>query len=264
MTPNVLSMHKRPTILGMRVDPTSYREATRAILSWAHKGESRYVCVANVHMVMEAFDHPDFREQVNRADLVTPDGMPLVWMLRMRGYSHQERVYGPDLTLHVCEAAAREGIPVGFYGGRPETLQRLVHNLTQRYPGLRVVYTYSPPFRPLTEEEDQKIVQAIRDAGVRILFVGLGCPKQEWWMAHHHGRIPAVMVGVGAAFDFHAGQVRQAPRWMQRMGLEWAFRLSQEPLRLWRRYLIHNPRFLWYISLEQLGLLKKRKKEVTE
>ncbi len=150
-----------PRILGMRVDPTSYGEATRKIMTWAREGGSRYVCVANVHMVMEAFDDPGYRRMVNRADLVTPDGMPLVWVLRMRGYPGQERVYGPDLTLRVCEAAAHEGIPVGFYGGHPETLRRLVANLTRRYPGLRVVYTHSPPFRPLTPEEDREVVEAI-------------------------------------------------------------------------------------------------------
>jgi bacterial polymer biosynthesis proteins, WecB/TagA/CpsF family len=243
-----------PRILGMRVDPTSYEEATEKVLAWVAAGESRYVCVANVHMVMEAHDDPSFRALVNAADLVTPDGMPLVWMLRKLGYPHQERVYGPELASRVCAEAARRGVPVGFYGGHPEALEALVRNLIARFPGLRVVYAYSPPFRPLTPEEDERVTEEINASGARILFVGLGCPKQEWWMAEHKGRVRAVMLGVGAAFDFHAGRVRQAPVWMQRAGLEWLFRLVQEPRRLWRRYLKHNPRFLLLAFLQLTGM----------
>jgi N-acetylglucosaminyldiphosphoundecaprenol N-acetyl-beta-D-mannosaminyltransferase len=243
-----------PRILGMRVDPTSYEEATEKVLAWAAAGESRYVCVANVHMVMEAHDDPSFRALVNAADLVTPDGMPLVWMLRKLGYPHQERVCGPELTSRVCAEAARRGVPVGFYGGHPEALEALVRNFSARFPGLRVVYAYSPPFRPLTPEEDEMVTEEINASGARILFVGLGCPKQEWWMAEHKGRVRAVMLGVGAAFDFHAGRVRQAPVWMQRAGLEWLFRLVQEPRRLWRRYLKHNPRFLLLAFLQLTGM----------
>ena len=243
-----------PRILGMRVDPTSYEEATEKVLAWAAAGESRYVCVANVHMVMEAHDNPSFRALVNAADLVTPDGMPLVWMLRKLGYPHQGRVCGPELTSRVCAEAARRGVPVGFYGGHPEALEALVRNLSARFPGLRVVYAYSPPFCPLTPEEDERVTEEINASGARILFVGLGCPKQEWWMAEHKGRVRAVMLGVGAAFDFHAGRVRQAPVWMQRAGLEWLFRLVQEPRRLWRRYLKHNPRFLLLAFLQLTGV----------
>jgi N-acetylglucosaminyldiphosphoundecaprenol N-acetyl-beta-D-mannosaminyltransferase len=243
-----------PRILGMRVDPTSYEEATEKVLAWAAVGESRYVCVANVHMVMEAHDDPSFRALVNAADLVTPDGMPLVWMLRKLGHPHQERVCGPELTSRVCAEAARRGVPVGFYGGHPEALEALVRNLSARFPGLWVVYAYSPPFRPLTPEEDERVTEEINASGARILFVGLGCPKQEWWMAEHKGRVRAVMLGVGAAFDFHAGRVRQAPVWMQRAGLEWLFRLVQEPRRLWRRYLKHNPRFLLLAFLQLTGM----------
>ncbi len=231
-------------ILGMRVDATSYAEATRQVLDWARAGESRYVCVANVHMVMEAYDDPGFRELINAADLVTPDGMPLVWMLRRLGCTNQQRVYGPTLTLWVAREAARQGIPVGFYGGHPEVVEKVSKKLAARFAGLQVAYCYSPPFRPLRPEEDEEIVQAINRSGVRILFVGLGCPKQERWMAAHRGRVQAVMLGVGAAFDFHAGRVPQAPSWLQNIGLEWFFRLLMEPRRLWRRYLKHNPRFV--------------------
>lgn len=245
-------------VLGSRVDATSYADATSRVLGWAKGGESRYVCVATVHTVMEAWDDPGFRAVVNGADLVTPDGMPLVWVLRRRGHAGQGRVYGPDLTLHVCEAAAREGVPVGFYGGHPEVLERLVRHLQDRFAGLRVAYAWSPPFRPLTAEEDARVVWEIRQSGARILFVGLGCPKQERWMGEHRGRIPAVMLGVGAAFDIHAGRVPQAPRWMQDRGLEWLFRLAVEPRRLWRRYLKHNPRFVILVLLEFLRSFRFR------
>ena len=251
---NLPVLHRK--ILGMRVDATSYEDATRRVLAWARAWESRYVCVANVHMTMEAYDAQDFRRIVNAADLVTPDGMPLVWMLRRLGVSGQQRVYGPELTVRVCEAAAREGIPVGFYGGTPEALDGLVQKLKARFPDLKVAYAYSPPFRSLGAEEDEQIVREINASGARILFVGLGCPKQERWMAEHKGRVKAVMLGVGAAFDFHAGRLPQAPAWMQRAGLEWLFRLLTEPRRLWRRYAKHNPRFVILALMQLLGLRK--------
>jgi N-acetylglucosaminyldiphosphoundecaprenol N-acetyl-beta-D-mannosaminyltransferase len=195
-------------------------------------------------MAMEAYDCEEYRQVVNGADLVTPGGMPIVWMLRRLGLRGQPRVYGPELTLRVCEAAARQGVPVGFYGGTTTALPRLVTRLEARYPGLKVAYAWSPPFRPPTAEEEASTVENIRRSGCRILFVGLGCPKQERWMARHCGALPTVMVGVGAAFDFISGVKAQAPPWLQRWGLEWLFRLITEPGRLWFRYLYHNPRFV--------------------
>lgn len=242
-------------IIGTRVNATSFQEATRSILEWAKAGESRYVCAANVHMIMEAYDSPDFRKVVNCADLVVPDGMPLAWGLRLLGVHGQDRIDGPGLMMHVCEAAALQGIPVGFYGGSPDTLQALVNNLRRRFSALNVVYSYSPPFHRLTAEEDVEVTQQIVASGAKILFVGLGCPKQEWWMDEHKGKISAVMLGVGAAFDFHAGRIRKAPRWMQNIGMEWFFRLCMEPQRLWRRYLKNNPRFIFLFALQ---LAKKR------
>ena len=235
-------------ILGMRVDVTTYQSVTDLIIRWAIAGESKYVCAANVHMTMEAHDSPEFREVVNGADLVVPDGMPLVWALRMLGCADAQRVRGPSLLDHVCKAAEERSIPVGFYGSTPETLRALVVNLQARYPELNIAYYYSPPFRPLTPDEELEVVKRIRSSGARILFVGLGCPKQERWMARQLGQIPAVMLGVGAAFDFHAGMQPEAPQWMQSVGLEWLFRLAKEPRRLWRRYLKHNPRFLAYFA----------------
>ncbi len=237
-------------ILGMRVDATSYDHAADRIARWAAGGESRYVCVATVHTVMEAHDDAAFRGIVNDADLVTPDGMPLVWGLRLLGVAGATRVYGPDLTPVVCARASDEGIPVGLYGGTPDVLETLRANLRRRSPGLAIAYAWSPPYRPLGADEDASVVRAINASGARILFVGLGCPKQERWMARHRGEVNAVMVGVGAAFDFLAGKKRQAPRMVQTLGMEWGFRLLCEPRRLWRRYLYHNPRFLALVARE--------------
>jgi N-acetylglucosaminyldiphosphoundecaprenol N-acetyl-beta-D-mannosaminyltransferase len=248
------SDHRRPKILGMHVDATSYDSAVQSILTWARSGLSRYVCVANVHMVMESYDDPSFRTVINNADMVTPDGMPLVWMIRLMGGHNQERVFGSKLTLQICEAAARHGIPVGFFGSTPQINDKLLQNLMTRFLRLKVAYVYSPPFRPLTAEEDTEIVESINSSGAAILFVGLGCPKQERWIAEHKNRVNAVMLGVGAAFDFIAGTVRQAPPWMQRMGLEWLFRLILEPKRLCKRYMRHNPRFVAFAIFQLLGV----------
>ena len=231
-------------ILGTRVDATDYAAATRTVLAWARAGESRTVCAATVHVVMEAHDDPAFRAAVNGADLVTSDGMPLVWGLRLLGIPGATRVYGPDLTRAVLAAAAREGVPVGFHGGRPEVLRALVARVRSAHPGLEVAHAESPPFVEPTEERLEEEAERIARSGARIVFVGLGCPKQERWMAAQRGRIPVVMLGVGAAVDFLAGTKPQAPRWVQDAGLEWAFRLATEPRRLWRRYLVHNPRFV--------------------
>jgi N-acetylglucosaminyldiphosphoundecaprenol N-acetyl-beta-D-mannosaminyltransferase len=245
------------SILEINVNETSYVDAITKIQRWAHQQESRYVCVANVHMLMEAHDSDKFRKVVNNADLVTPDGMPLVWMMRMRGIRSQQRVYGPTLMLCVLEHAHQKNIPVGFYGGSPEVLKKLVKHLQTRYENLNIVFLHSPPYRALDNAEDLENVMQINHSGARILFVGLGCPKQEIWMAEHRGVINSVMIGVGAAFDFHAGVKPQAPGLMQRLGLEWLFRLVTEPRRLWKRYLRYNPRFIFLAIADLLGLLKK-------
>lgn len=239
-------------VLGMRIDGTSYAEAVDAITHRAETGVGAMVCVSTVHMVMEAFDDPRYRRMVNAADLVTPDGMPLVWALRSLGVSGASRVYGPALTGLLCRRAETLDIPVGFYGGDQKVLDELVQRLSARFPRLRVVFAVSPPFRELSEEEDESVVDAIEASGTKLLFVGLGCPKQERWMSEHRGRLPCALLGVGAAFDFLAGAKRQAPRWMQGSGLEWLFRLASEPRRLWRRYLFGNPRFLTYFTVQWL------------
>jgi len=232
------------TILGVRVDATSYGDATDRVMRWAGVGQSRYVCVATVNNLIEAHDDAQYREIMRRADLVTPDGMPLVWGLRLLGIPSATRVYGPDLTPIICERAAELGIPVGFYGGEPEVLDALTTSLERRYLRLEVSFSHSPPFRPLDHEEEEAMVRAINQSGARILFVGLGAPRQERWIAEQKGKVNAVMLGVGAAFDFLAGRKRQAPKVVQHLGLEWLFRLIHEPRRLWRRYLYRNPRFV--------------------
>lgn len=246
------------SVLEVNLSQTTYGLAARQVILWALNSECRVVFAANVHMLMEAHDSPAFKEIVNSADLATPDGMPLVWMMRLKGQKDQPRVYGPTLMLHVLEAAAREGVPVGFYGGSPEVLQALTERIQAKFPALNVVYSFSPPFRDLNMEEDFEVSQKINASGARILFVGLGCPKQEKWISAHRGKINAVMLGVGAAFDFHAGVKSQAPAWLQKAGLEWLYRLVVEPRRLWRRYLYHNPRFVLYAVLDVLGLLGQK------
>lgn len=231
-------------IVGMRVDATSYQDATERIILWAKKSESKAVFAANVHMTMECYDHPEFAKVVADTDLVTSDGMPLVWALKALGIKTASRVYGPTLTLYVCEAAAKMGIPIGLYGGTPESLVSFSNFLKQQYSNIQITCAIAPPFRPLTAAENQEYTNQIIQSGAKILFVGIGCPKQELWIYNHKNQIPAVMLGVGAAFDFHSGRVSQAPIWMQKIGLEWLFRLIKEPKRLWKRYLKHNPRFI--------------------
>lgn len=241
------------SVIRTRIDPTDYDSVVKKILLWAKEKNSRYICVANVHTLMEANDSADFQSIVNQADLVTPDGVPVVWMLRLKGHSLQERVYGPTLMLKTLEVASITGMPVGFYGGTPEILDQLIKRMLIRFPNLKVGYSFSPPYRDLSPEEDAVICNEILNSKIRILLVGLGCPKQERWMSEHHGKIPAVMIGVGAAFDFHSGLKPQAPGWMQRIGMEWFFRLLSEPRRLWWRYLYHNPRFIFLAIYDLLG-----------
>ena len=242
-------------ILGMRIDATTYSKAADQILDWARAGGRGMVCCANVNMVMECFDRAAYRNLVNSAELVTPDGMPLVWAMRGLGTRGATRVYGPDLTRTLLAAAERAGIAVGFYGGTPQTLKQLLAVTAANHPRLNISYSCAPPFKSLTDAEDHAVTEAIRASGARLLFVGLGCPKQEAWMAAHRDRLEAVLLGVGAAFDFIAGTKPQAPRVLQNAGCEWLFRLATEPRRLWRRYLKNNPRFLFHCGVQ---LLRRR------
>lgn len=232
-------------IMGVNVSAITMADALRTVEEWIERREQHYVCITGVHGVIESQSDPTLLEIHERAGLVTPDGMPLVWMARKLGHRETERVYGPDLMLALTALSARKGYRQYYYGGAPGLADRLRERLVERFPGLDVAGTLSPPFRALQDDEDEAIVRTINEARPDIVWVGLSTPKQEYWMAAHTGRIDApVMIGVGAAFDFLAGTKRQAPLWMQRNGLEWLFRLMSEPRRLWRRYGTIVPRFM--------------------
>jgi N-acetylglucosaminyldiphosphoundecaprenol N-acetyl-beta-D-mannosaminyltransferase len=240
------------SILSVNVAISSYAEVVQKSLRWAEECQSRTVFFANVHVIMEAYDNPNYLQMLNAADMVNPDGMPLVWALRALGAGDAQRVYGPDATVAMLIAAEAAGVPVGFYGGSQAVLDMLLKTVRQQCPQLHIAFAESPPFRVLTVEEDVATVERMIASGARLLFIGLGCPKQEIWVTEHVGKVPAVMFAVGAAFDFLAGTKPQAPRWMMRSGLEWAFRFACEPRRLAKRYLKHNSRFLVYF-LKQLS-----------
>jgi N-acetylglucosaminyldiphosphoundecaprenol N-acetyl-beta-D-mannosaminyltransferase len=237
-------------VAGANISTTSYDEVTSTIAGWfqadpLQQSPSRYICVTSVHGIITARSDRELHDSINNADIATPDGMPVVWALRSFGATDQRRVYGPTLMLHLCQAAASLNAGVYLYGGRPEVLPALCERLRQITPGLSIVGSYSPPFRPLSPAEDDHVIRMIRDSGARLVFIGISTPRQEKWMAAHQQHLPGtVMVGVGAAFDFHAGRVRQAPLWVQNAGFEWLFRLMMEPRRLWRRYLLTTPMFL--------------------
>lgn len=226
------------------IDAVDWSTVLERISCWARERESRYVCVCNVHSVVEARQDTEFGKVINEADMATPDGAPIAWMLRRLGFKGQARINGPDLMWRYCKQAAQSAEPIYLYGGTLQTLDLLQRRLLEHFPTLKIVGAYSPPFRPLSEDEDATVVEAINDSGAKIVWVSLGCPKQEIWMAAHRGRVNAVMVGVGAAFDYHAGTIRRAPVWMQNYGLEWLYRLMSEPRRLWRRYFVTNSLFL--------------------
>ena len=241
-------------VLGVGVSAVNMPQALAAIAAWTAEGGSHYVCVTGVHGVMESQRDDELRGIHNAAGMVTPDGMPLVWLGRLGGHRHMERVYGPDLLLGCCAMSERMRPRHFFLGGTPAVAERLVERLRERFPMLNVAGAHAPPFDAISAADDDRLVQLINSAKPDIVWVGLGTPKQERWMAHHLGRIHApVMVGVGAAFDFLSGAKRQAPVWMQRSGLEWMFRLASEPRRLGMRYLVNNPVFVWRVLQQRLG-----------
>lgn len=241
----------RVDVLGVHVSAATIPRAVERIGEFIRSKANTYVCVTSVHGVVESLDDPALRDIHNSSGLTTTDGMPLVWSARFAGHD-AERVYGPDLMLALCERAASEGWTSYFYGAAPGVADELASNLEDRFPGFKTVGTMSPPFRPLTEEEVVEIDAEINLANPDIVWVGLSTPKQERWMAAHREALSApVLIGVGAAFDFHAGHLRQAPARLQRMGLEWLFRLIVEPKRLWRRYLLQYPPFVWKIARQR-------------
>jgi len=235
----------RDAVLGMELAITDYEGAMDWIDEVIRRGQRACVTAAAVHLVMVAREDPETARAVQRA-LAVPDGVPLVWALRALGHRRATRVYGPDLMAHYCARSARTGTRMYLYGGRSAAaLEQLERALLRRHPGLQVVGGWSPPFRPLTDAERDEVAARINASGADVVWVGTGQPKQEKWMAEMRDRLDApVLAAVGAAFDFHAGIVSQAPAWMQRAGLEWLYRLSREPRRLWRRYARYNPRFV--------------------
>lgn len=246
--------HRSQPVMGARINALSWDEAIGQISIWGEAHEYRYVSLCNVHSVVTTTLDPEFKMVINNADMSAPDGAPIAWALRHLGYASQERINGPDLMWRYLSKAEQLGQTVFFYGSTDATLKKLRAAVAAGFPKLLIAGAYSPPFRAPTIQEDQFEVDMINRSGANVVFIGLGCPKQERWMAAHCGRINAVMVGVGAAFDYHAGTVKRAPLWWQKHGLEWLYRLHSEPRRLFKRYLVTNTLFILGISLQLLAV----------
>ncbi len=248
MAPNIeahVQWPRKYSVFGVHVSAVTCDAACDAILQAAQQRTPAVVSAFAVHALIEAATKPELTKKVNRFAIVTPDGQPVRWALNwLHGAALKHRVYGPELTWALCRRAAAEGVSVYLYGSSPETLARLTTNLLLAFPTLTIAGAESPPFRPLSPEEDAAMVERVNASGAGLMFLGLGCPKQDYFAAEHVDRIQAVQLCVGAAFDFHAGTKATAPAWMQRRGLEWVFRLYQEPARLWKRYLVTNSIFL--------------------
>lgn len=246
-------------VLDVHISAIDMAHAVRTIEGWIENDTPDYVCICTVHTVMECQRDPALRETVNGAGLRTPDGMPMVWLSRHAGHEHVSRVYGPDLMLELARRSPETGHRHFFYGGAPGVADELARRLEDRFPGLNVAGTHCPPMVSVGELESEETIREINDSGADIVWVGLGTPKQDWWVANHRPLLTApVLIAVGAAFDFHTGRVRQAPTWMQRHGLEWLFRLSQDPKRLWRRYLIDNGLFVARLARREASLRSTR------
>ena len=245
----------RANVLGVGVSAISMHDAVRRTDHLLQQGGRGYICVTGVHGVMEAQADAEFRHILNSSFLTTPDGMPTVWVGHWQGLRNMSRVYGPDFMLEVCQLSLDRGYRHFLYGGRPGVAQQLQDKLTARFPGLQVVGTYTPPFRPLNAAEEAELVRQMEEVKPDILWCGLSTPKQERFMAQYSGRLPVkLMVGVGAAFDINSGNLKDAPDYLKKMGLQWLHRMTLEPKRLARRYLTNNPRFLWLMSLQLSGL----------
>lgn len=242
-------------VLGIMVNAVDYEAAVDKVVSKAEKKEGMSVSALAVHGVMTGVLDPVHRYRLNHLDLVVPDGQPVRMALNLlHGTQLKDRVYGPNLTMKLCERAAKEGLPVYFYGSRQIVLEKLCHNLLQRFPSLQIVGAEPSKFRTVTTKEKDEIATRIKESGASITFVGLGCPRQEVWAFEYRDAINMPLIAVGAAFDFHAGLLPQAPSILQQCSLEWLFRLLHEPKRLWRRYLYLNPLYLWYLFLQYLKL----------
>lgn len=238
-------LRRQYPVLGVPVDLLDWDTAVQRICGWAQRRESRYVSICDAHSIVKAQRDATHGRHIRAADMVTPDGWPVAWMLRRLADPTQQRINGPDLMGHLLVAAEAQGLSVFVYGTTDDTLAKLKAAVLAKHPRLKIVGCYSPPFRPLTPAEDEQDIAMINASGAQLVMTGLGCPKEDRWMYEHRGKIHAVLLGIGAGIDFHAGTVTRAPTWMRNHGLEWFFRLTQEPRRLWRRYLVHNTLFVW-------------------
>ena len=238
-------------VLDFPITALCLNEQIQTILEWASEHKSKTVCVANVHMLMEAYWNPDFAGVLKNADIVTPDGMPLVWMMKKLGATSQDRVAGLDILASVCESAPKKNVSVFFLGSQKQILSGMRSKLEKEYPELNIAAMEPLPFRPLTESEDEALIKKINESGAGIVFVSLGCPKQEKWIAEHKDKIHAVMIGLGGAFPVYAGLQKRAPRIVRESGFEWLYRWLQEPRRLWGRYTKTIPPFMW-LAMKQL------------
>lgn len=245
-------------VVSLKVNVCDSGSITERVADLVAAKKGGYICFSTVHMVMESYDDPLYGERVNAADMVIPDGMPLVWMQKLQGRKDARRTRANDMMIDLCSVAESRGWSVGFYGASQKIIDQIKERAKKDFPKLDIAYTFSPPFRPLSEDEEIEIKNKIANASPNLLFVGLGCPKQENWMSKTSLDLKTVMFGVGASFDFFAGNIKECPPWIGKLGLEWLFRLWQEPRRLWYRYLILNPRFIMQALLQLSGQNRER------
>jgi N-acetylglucosaminyldiphosphoundecaprenol N-acetyl-beta-D-mannosaminyltransferase len=245
--------HAYADVLGVKLSAVNLHQTVDMADQWIAAGNCGYICVTGVHGVMEAQSDSELRNILNHAFVNTPDGMPMSWVGHLQGLSKMDRVYGPDLMSAMCRLSLERGYRHFFYGGQPGVVELLKETLQSKFPGLEVVGTYTPPFRGLTPDEEEEVFTQVRKSKPHILWVGLSTPKQERFMAHYIDRLQVpLLVGVGAAFDYHTGRICDSPEWVKRAGLQWLHRLVQDPKRLWKRYLQSNPAFIWNIALQVL------------
>lgn len=257
--PENVFRHPHADVLGVDISAINMNRTLNLSERWIATGKSTYICMSGVHGVMEAQSDEKLRRVLNEAFINAPDGMPLSWVGWLQGHRQMDRVYGPDFMANLCRCSVGKGYRHYLYGGRPGVAQELKAELEKRFPGLKVVGTYTPPFRDLTPDEENDLLNDVQNAKPDVVWVGLSTPKQECFIADYVDRLHVpLVVGVGAAFDFHTGRLHDAPVWIKRAGLQWLHRLLQDPGRLWRRYLLNNPVFLWRIALQ---LLKQRSLE---
>jgi N-acetylglucosaminyldiphosphoundecaprenol N-acetyl-beta-D-mannosaminyltransferase len=257
--PNTKFSQKHADVLGVKVSAVDLRTAVDMADRWIAGQNQGYICVTGVHGVMEAQKDPELLSILNHAFINTPDGMPMSWVGHLQGLSQMDRVFGPEFMAAICEVSVDRGYRHFLYGGKPGVAGLLKETLQSRFPGLRIVGTYTPPFRELSAAEEDEVLTQVQAVKPHILWVGLSTPKQERFMAHYTDRLGVpLLIGVGAAFDYHTGGIRDSPHWIKRAGLQWLHRLLQDPRRLWKRYLLNNPAFMWNIALQMLKLRRYR------